>query len=457
MKMLNGKRKGFTLIEAMTVLFIFILITTTFYSMISVGSRHIINAKNRLGALSLANEKMEIARNVPYDDLGTDNGEVEGVLLEDEDVSKNTRQYHVSTDVVYVTDDFDGLFPPDDIAWNDYKKVEITVSWNTGNGTTDKVVLVSRFVPSGLEVADPNAGILRINVFSDQPGGTGIPGADLHIVNTETGLNTDTPETGSDGSYMLMGERVTDSIKKYQITVTKSGYETVQTFPPYPDTAYYPVDVHASVVTGALNVINIVQNKLTDLTIESVDYLDQKIENIDFALMGGRKLGIDTSVPPVEKYNLEFIGSTESDGDRLFDDISPGKYVLTPNLGSSNYELIGVQPNISFELFSDNPLTVKMRLAEKTKTGMIIKVIRDGISPVEAVENATVRITKGVFTDELTTSADGAVYFPKNENPLEAGIYDVHVTSIDYGDEDFQVTVNENVLSIETASMAAPI
>jgi competence protein ComGC len=456
MKMLNDKRKGFTLIEAMTVLFIFVLITMTFYSMISIGSRHIINAKNRLGALSLANEKMEIARNVPYDDLGTDNGEVEGVLLEDEDVSKNTRQYHVSTSIVYVPDDFDGVFPAD-VAWNDYKKVEITVSWNTGDGTTDEVVLVSRFVPPGLEVADPNAGILMINVFSDQPGGTGISGADLHVVNTETGLDTDTPETGSDGSYMLMGQRVTDSIQKYQITVTKAGYETVQTLPPYPDTAYYPIDVHASVVTGALNVVNIVQNKLTDLTVESVDYLDQKIGDVNFALIGGRKLGIDASVPPIEKYNLEFTGSTESDGDRLFDDISPGKYELTPDLVSANYELIGVDPSISFELFSDNPLTVKMRLAEKTKTGMMVKVVRDGIFPIEAIENATVRITKGVFTDELTTSANGAVYFPKDATPLEAGIYDVHVTSVDYGDEDFQVTVSENVLSVETANMAAPI
>lgn len=443
------------MIEALTVLFIFALITTSFYSMISIGSRHIVNAKNRLGALSLANEKMEIARNLPYNSLGTNTGAVSGALLEYEEVTKNTKLFHVHTIVSYVQDSFDGV-SPSDVAWNDYKKVQIVVSWDTGSGGTDSVDLVSRFVPPGLEVLDPNAGILMINVFSDQPGGAGISGSTLHIVNADTGLDT-TVTTESDGSYMLMGNRVGNSIEKYQITATKNGYETVQTYPPYPDTEYYPVDKHASVILGSLNVINIIQNKFADFTIKAVDYLDQGIPNVNFSVVGGRKLGIDAAIPPNDVYNLNETRTTDSDGEREFNDVSPGNYILDPNIDTAIYELIGVSPTTSFQVYSDIPLTVKMKLAEKAKTGILIKVIKDGIVPDSSVENAVVRITKGTFTDELTTTTDGAVYFPKDATPLEAGTYDVHVTNINYADNNFQIIVNDGALSTSTASMQLPM
>jgi len=449
----KSKKRGFTMIEALTVLFIFSLITISFYSMISIGSRHIINAKNRLGALSLANEKMEIARNIKYDDLGTDTGAVSGVLKENEDVAKSTRLYHVHTLVEYIRDTFDGDFPAD-VAWNDYKKVTVEVSWNNGNGGTDKTTLVSRFVPPGLEVPDPNAGILVINVFSDQPGGVGIPYASVHVVNSDTGLDTNFT-TDDSGSYALMGDKVTNSIQKYQIIVTKDGYETAQTYPPYPDTAYNPVDVHASVVVGSMNVANIVQNELADMTVETVDYLDQGIAGIQFEIIGGRKLGTDVVDPLKEYFSLESTETTNSSGEKELNDISPGKYTIEPQLASTNYELIGIQPLIPLQLLSSSPQAVKIRLADKTKTGMIIKVVKDGTNPIEPLENATVTITKGVFTDNLTTLVDGAVYFPKDTTPLEAGTYDVHVTASGYVDNDFQINVSDGTLSAQTVSMVS--
>ncbi len=269
-KIKTKKSKGFSIIEALVVIFIFVVITVSFYSTFSGGTYLIINAKNRLGAMAIANEKMETLRNMAYSDIGTTNGAPEGILLESEDVVENTRQYHIETSVAYVNDNFDGQYP-DDTVPGDYKKATIIVSWGE-RGEKEKVYFYSSFVPPGLEVAVPGDGILSINVFSDQPGGTGIPNSSVHIVNVDTGLDT-TVNTDSVGNIILIGDKIQDSIQKYQIYISKTDHETVNTMPPYPDTPYSPIDVHASVITGSLNIINIVQNKLATLKVSTSNYL----------------------------------------------------------------------------------------------------------------------------------------------------------------------------------------
>ncbi|MEI6588101.1 MAG: carboxypeptidase-like regulatory domain-containing protein, partial [Candidatus Moraniibacteriota bacterium] len=228
---LNGQtKKGFLLIEGLTVLFIFALVTVTFYSVFSIGIRYIQDAKNRLGALAIANEKIEIIRNLQYDSIGTDEGAIEGDIPQDQDVLENTRQYHIHTDVSYVDDPYDGLAYSDTAWFEDYKRVTVTISWVNGGGT-EEVKLVSRFVPPGKEVPHIGDGILSINIFSDQPGGVGIPGSRVDIYNPDTEIDT-YGITDSTGNVTFMGSRVSNSIQKYQLTVTKNGYETVHTMSP---------------------------------------------------------------------------------------------------------------------------------------------------------------------------------------------------------------------------------
>lgn len=450
--------KGFTLIEGLVVLFIFSLITISFYSLISTGSRHIINAKNRLGALALANEKMEVVRNLSYDDIGTDTGAVEGVLEENEDVSKSTRQYHVHTLVEYIDDAFDGEgFGADNVP-TDYKIVTITVSWGAG-ALADEVRLISRFVPQGLEVLDPDHGILSINIFSDQPGGAGIPSSTVRVVNTETGLDT-TVETDSTGNVTLMGDRITDSIQKYQIMATKSGYETAITYPPYPETAYNPTDVHASVVTGAMNVFNMVQNKLTALTVKTTDPLGKSLSGVKYALKGGRKLGM-TAVPEGEVpniiYSMDVSETSDADGEKEYDNISPGTYVLTPELEETDpYVLVGIPSYISRELFSEAAGELRVLLAEKSKTGLLVKVGLAGSSPEEALSGAKVHISNGAgFEDELITPAEGAVYFPQNADPFPDGNYTVQVTAEGYAQQEVSAIVSNGNLTVQGVSLSA--
>lgn len=451
----NNKHKtlnvcsGFTIVEGMVVIFIFALITVSFYSVFSLGVRLIADAKNRLGAMALANEKMEIVRNIAYGDIGTVGGAPDGVLLENEDVIENTRQYHVQTSVQYENDDFDGQYP-DDTVPGDYKKVTITISWNGG---TKEVRFVSTFVPPGLEVAVPGDGILSINVFSDQPGGAGIPDSSVHVANSDTGLNT-TVSTDSNGNIILIGENIKDSIQKYQIHVSKSGYEEVYTMPPYPDTSYSPIDVHASVITGSLNVINIVQNKLTNLKISTSNYLGESIGNIGFDISGGRKLGYEVdaegNVTSVPVYNPIPSTETGSDGEKDFGLVSPGQYtIVLPSSVTDSYEVIGKYPIDPFNLSSDTNLDFEIRLASKSMTSLMVKVLSDAVDN-PSVSGAVVQLTNSLGYDVTQTAgADGVVFFPTTSDIFQAETYDIKITADGFQEKNSSVTVNSNELKVE--------
>jgi hypothetical protein len=439
----NTKYKGFLLIEGLTVLFIFVLVTVTFYSVFSIGIRYIQDAKNRLGALAIANEKLEIIRNLAYDNIGTVGGTISGNIPQEQDVSENTRSYHVQTEVIYVDDPFDGIAYADTVWFEDYKKVTITVSWNNG-GNSENIELVSRFVPPGKEVPHIGDGILSVNIFSDQPGGSGVVGSQVHIYNPETTIDTSLNTDGS-GNATFMGSSVSDSIQKYQITVTKSGYETVTTMPPYPDSAYNPVDIHASVVTGtgSVNLKNIVQNPLANIKVSMVDYLDAPIVGSEFHLSGGRKLGTDIAEPYASVYNLNEDGVTDSDGEKSFNLISPGEYNFSL-IGESfnDYEIINITPIAPFSLLSaDGTLNVTVKLASKTATALLISVVDDDNDAPIVGANVKLTNTSLGYDVELETSGDGNVFFPSSADPFLPETYHMKITANGFSDNESDVVI----------------
>jgi hypothetical protein len=442
----SSDAQGFMLIEALTLLFVFSVVMVTFFSVLSAGLRYIQNSKNRLAALAVAGERMEIVRNLNYNNIGTVGGEISGNIPQNLTVVENGKAFDVKTLVEYKLDNYDGLYPPADLAFEDYKKVSVTVSWSSGDSDSGEVTMESRFVPAGLEVAKPGDGILLINVFSDQPGGTGIPSSSVHVVNAATGLDVE-KETDASGNVYFIGDTIEQSIQSYEITLTKSGYETVTTLPPYPMTTYTPVDVHASVVTGQVNVKNIIQNELVNMDIHTIDYLGQPIPAINFHLEGGRKLGTSPIDPYPSTFNFNQDNVTDSDGERLFQDVSPGTYgftLLDPAL--TNYEIIQSDPMLPFTLMSaDGTLNVNIKLANKTTTSLMIDVLRliDGTP----LQGASVKATNSLGYDQtLITDKAGRVFFPVSADPFASGSYRLKIIGSGFFDREVDVTVNENEL-----------
>ncbi|MEI6588005.1 MAG: hypothetical protein WCO05_03595, partial [Candidatus Moraniibacteriota bacterium] len=222
--------------------------------------------------------------------------------------------------------------------------------------------------------------------------------------------------------------------------------------------AYDPIDVHASVVTGSMNVKNIVQNELASIKISSVNHLDEPIADVSFHLAGGRRLGTDTTTLPVTPiYNFSENGTTNSAGEKLYSSISPGGYafVLTGS-ALSDYEIISMNPPTPFSLLSsDGTLNVGLKLAEKDVTSLLITVL--DVSNDIPIAGAKVKLTNSSlnYEKELDTTSDGRAFFPDSSDPLLPEIYHVKITASGFSDSESDITINTNELKLETKKLTA--
>ncbi|MDQ1284553.1 MAG: hypothetical protein QG620_901 [Patescibacteria group bacterium] len=443
-------KNGFTLIEMLAFLFIFSLITMTFYSVWSAGTNYILFAKNQLAAVALANEKMEIVRNLAFDDIAHTTGSPVGNLKQNEDITRSGRTFHILTQIKNEDDPFDGeceaTGDPDCSAPIDYKAVKITVSWDDGQHS---IALSSRFVPAGIEQPMAGQGILVVNASSDKAGGALVSGSTVRVQNSVTGFD-ETHSTDGLGRLLLLG--LPESLNKYQVTLTKSGYETVSTMPPYPDSAYNPVHEHASVVSGAVNTVDIFQNELADLKVVTQDYADQPVDNINFHLKGGKQVGTEAFDPlditPNELiYNFDEDDDTGTGGEKDFNDISPGQYEFS--LLESGYEIIGTDPAALFLLLPGEAKTLTIRVSPENVTALLVKTIRSDDGSI--ISGASVHLTNPLGYDvTLSGGTDGLVFFPDTADPpFESGTYDLSVSVDNYENYSGQVTVDAGSLKEE--------
>lgn len=183
------------------------------------------NNSARAGAIALANERLEFVRSLDYDDIGTDGGIPSGELEQTESIVLNNTNYTRRTFVSYEDDpaDGEGVNDENDIP-TDYKAVKTSVSWQSRQGTRT-VTMVARVSPVGIETAVPG-GTLVIQVVNDadQP----VVNAEVEIVNDSTNPQIDTTTyTDDDGFATILGA---PAGANYEISVTKSGYSTAQTY-----------------------------------------------------------------------------------------------------------------------------------------------------------------------------------------------------------------------------------
>ena len=453
-----SKKSGFTLIEALTVLFIFSLITMTFYSIFSLGGRFIIESKNRLGAVALANEKMEIIRNLKYDDIGIAGGIPSGNIVAEENVTESKHTYHVKTFIQYVDDPFDGVFPTDAIP-NDYKRVKITVSWNgVGNNVQSAMSLVARFVPAGIEQAS-SGGILSVNIIGSN--GVGVPQASVHITNSSISPTVNvTAMTDNTGNLMLPGAK--QSIQGYNMAVTKSGYETVNTIDP-DSVSYSVIDTPASVVNGMLNIKSIVQDKVASMKVIATDAQGVKLPGVNFNIEGGRILGSNMMFSPAAPtYNLVGDKTTDANGEVNFGNVSPGQFFIK-NIVKTGYSLIALDNLSSFDVAnnryvilkpSENTDDITMKLAKNTVNSLIVQVMKDADSSLMEGAEVTLSNASG-YSEMQTTLKNGLAFFPSATGVLTLGTYDLKVIMANFNDYTGTVDLSMDKLITQQVKLIA--
>ncbi len=263
---IKQNRQGLGLVEAVVSIAIVALLFLGVFSLINYSIKLTAENKFRLGALMVADQKMEKIRNLPYDDVGTEGGIVHGVIPDNETITNNNGVYYVNTYVQYKDDPYDGLAGgnPDDTLPTDYKEVRIRVSWQGpfGQKSVENTTIIA---PRGMETS-AGGGTLSILVFDAN--GLPVEEANIHIVNNSLSpvINFDA-ETNSYGRLNLPG--APESIEGYGILVTKSGYSTASTSARSTENPN-PTHPYVTVLEGQKTEVSFAIDRLSTLDISTV-------------------------------------------------------------------------------------------------------------------------------------------------------------------------------------------
>src|SRR3972149_5135144 len=319
----SKKNKGFTLTELLVALGILVVVITPLIVALIKNNKIIIKNKEKLVAESVASREIEIIRNLPFADVGTDTGWPHGEIEanpEPETISGISFQTEIK--IAYVDDSFDETYPADLYPY-DYKKVEVA-SYPVNNSSS-KITLTTNISPPGPET-ESDTGILE--VMANNANGDPVAEADVEITNVRQGIYILT-QTLIDGKIFIPALPPDDN---YHIVVSKTGYNSAQTYPvsaenPNPD----PKD--QSVRLLQLTSITFGIDLLSSMTINTVDINGAPIlDPVTFDIHSEKTIGvyIDPADPlgiehPVYKYNSTL---TTSSGSISFSDMEWDSYTF---------------------------------------------------------------------------------------------------------------------------------
>jgi prepilin-type N-terminal cleavage/methylation domain-containing protein len=374
-------RRGFTLIEILITLGIFVIITAGIYFTYANIIEVIANTRLRTLATSILNQQLEFVRNLPYENVGLVSGVPAGLIAPSSTINFEGQQFIVSAYVRNIDDPFDGTATstPRDTAIGDYKLVELRVDCPTCFRFTP-VSATTWSSPKQLEGSSKN-GALFVDVFdaNNDP----ISGATVNIYNnTGTSTINITDVTNVSGMYELVDTPT--STNGYQVTVSKPGFSSARTYAitsqnPNPDPA------HATVATGQVTEIGFSIDQLSGLNLKTQDFLCSGIGSVPLTLTGDKLIGIE---PDVAK--TSFSTSTNSSGLLSILNLEWDNYTAVN--GSNTYDIAGVIPENPFSVDPGATSSVQFVLEPQTSTSLLITVVD---SNGDMLPEATVNIVKG--------------------------------------------------------------
>ncbi|HVX91517.1 MAG TPA: carboxypeptidase-like regulatory domain-containing protein [Candidatus Paceibacterota bacterium] len=217
--------RGMTLIDVLVGSAIALVFFLAVFQLLRASALISTLATETAAATSIANSQMEYIRSLNYDDVGTVGGIPAGVIPQDATTTEDGIDYAVHTFIEYYDDPADGSGTSDSNGiTTDYKLVKVSVSFTTTTGT-HTVTIDTNVTPIGIETTT-GGGTLRI--VAVDASGNPVAGATVRIYNPSTVPAVDVSTfTDSLGTALLGGAATSTN---YQITVSKSGYSTAQTY-----------------------------------------------------------------------------------------------------------------------------------------------------------------------------------------------------------------------------------
>ncbi len=376
MKRRLNPRKGFTLVEVVIGIGVFAIVAVSIYGIIASMFSAIKYEREHASVAALADRFMEIARNLPYSQVGTLGGNPHGSLPDFANASTTTvgsNTYQLYYEVTYVDDPADGTIAAGtDPAPNDYKQVKLFVKNMTTGIITD---FVTTIVPSSLESLS-SGGALAIKVFNAV--GQPVPNAQVSIVNNalSPSLNL-SRQSDASGNWTEVG--LPDSSNSYHVVVTKSGYSTDAT---YPITGQNPnpVKPDGTILNGQATQVSFSIDQLSNVTFHTLNQTCQPLPSVGLEVRGAKLIG----TPNVYKFDNTY--TSDANGLVPLTNIEWDNY--TPMLTSPSSMIYGSYPIQQVAVLPNTSQDFSLIVGPATANSLLV-IVKDAATG-NPIEGATV-------------------------------------------------------------------
>ncbi len=421
----NKSEKGFSLVEAIIGTAVFVILALSVYQAFTTTMDVVRLSRVKITATALANEQFEIMRNLPYADIGIVGGLPRGKIPASQTLTRDGKEFTIKSTVRNIDDPFDGEIGevPNDTSPADYKLAELEITC-TACKNFPPLILTTNIAPKNLESSSTN-GAIFIKVFDSS--GQPISGVDVHLENNQVIPSFSIDDTTNNEGLLQIVD-APPGAQAYEVSVSKTGYTSDQTYAIGDPENPTPNTPHATVLAQQLTQISFVIDKLSTLNVESVSDTCQAIPDINFSLTGTKLIGTS---PSVYKYNKSH--STDSDGEKAVDDLEWDAYNLT--FSDTDYNLAGAIPETTFSLDPGSVQNLKLIVAPKSASSSLLVTVKDASTGLP-LSTATVHLTGTDFDQTLTT---GRGFIRQSDWSLGAG--QTNFTDGKYFDSDSKIEI----------------
>lgn len=384
-------KRGFTLVEILVASAVFLLIALSIYQGFMAITSLVQASRARTVATLLANEQVELIRNLAYQKVGIVSGIPSGVLPHVQTFVRGGITFTATTTIRNIDDPFDGTIggAPNDLNPADYRLVEVLIDCSVCK-LSRPLAFTTTVAPKNLETSTGN-GALFIQVLnaSGQP----VAGADVHIANQQINPAIVIDDlTNNSGLLQLVD--VPPGNFAYEITVSKSGYSSNQTYPPGAVDNPNPVNPHPTVLAGQVTQITLSIDLVSQLNFSAITPSCAAVSGAGFNLRGGKLLGTN---PDVLNYNQDH--TLDGSGRKTVANLVWDTYGLTMN--GTTYDLAGSVPLSPFSLSPGVTQAVSLVLAPRNPNALLVTV-KDGGSGLPLAD-AAVTLERGSYRQTLLT------------------------------------------------------
>lgn len=393
----SSHQRGFTLIESLVGLGLLLIVMSAVLALYYSGIQAVGIARARITAIALANEQLELVRNLPYSQIGTTTGWPTGSLLATKTIDQNGLRFTVTTYPKYVDDPFDGnalgtiAGKPVDTQPSDYKLVEIRVCWS--HYPCLKPVSVSSTISSLRAEGDDGTGSLFIQTLN--AGGLSTGQATVTVTNAST-----TPAINITSSTDINGILLLSSLPPaqdtYHITITKAGFNDDYTLAPTAQNPN-PTKKDASVFANQVTPLTFFVDRTANLALLTVDSSCVPIPNVPFSLRGTI---LDGANPDVFRYDSDL--TTNALGRIDLPNLHWDTYTQTID-PAAGFDVTGTTISQPFSVLPESDQTVYIHLGPDEPNSLMVTVRESGT--LVPLSDATVRLEN--FSGYDTTQSTG--------------------------------------------------